>query len=229
MVDFSDYIGYISSFILGAVGALLGSYFKRKGSNQADKEDSKELTNIIKEVEHNFNINLELVKSKLDNTNSILKELHNNEKDIILSVFKDIFLYYKFLTDVSFENINTENNDEIDLTIALESNKFNDLYISYQILKVFIPEGNLDIIYRYNDCMELFIKFQIKRLNYLQLLQSLNTEYKMNTVHPNNDYYTKKSKITPLYNNSVDDFIKIASPLLNVFTEEVRKYVKSKS
>ena len=229
MVDFSHFLEALAIFVLGLILIGTNAYFKTKGANQAHKEDKEDITRIIKEVEHKFNSNLEIVKSKLDNTNSILKELNSSEKEIILSIFTETFSYYMFLTDACFNDIDMENNNEINDNLTLSSDKFTSFYMLYQTLKVFIPEENLDIMEKLNKCIDELMELRNKRFDYLVLLKSLNIKYQFEDAELRNNYYTEVDELNTSYFSNVDKSIEIISPLLNDFTDEVRKYIKSKS
>ncbi|MDM1033808.1 hypothetical protein HXZ91_04855 [Myroides odoratimimus] len=216
----------IIPFVLGFCTQYFISYFKTKGANQAHKEDKEEITRIIKEVEHKFNANLELVKVKLDNTNSILKEINSNEKEIILSTFESNFKYYDFLIDLNLSDTDIRSNDEINKYISLNHTTFSALSMNYETLKIFIPDENFEIIERLNECIDKYFEFRSLKLDFLHSLQELNVLHEDNF---NSDYYDKLGPLRTEYSNSVSLFIEDIGPLLNDFTDEIRRYIKSKN
>ncbi|MDM1366328.1 hypothetical protein HX017_15410 [Myroides marinus] len=216
----------IIPFVLGFCTQYFISYFKTKGANQAHKEDKEEITRIIKEVEHKFNANLELVKVKLDNTNSILKEINSNEKEIILSTFESNFKYYDFLIDLNLSDTDIRSNDEINKYISLNHTTFSALSMNYETLKIFIPDENFEIIERLNECIDKYFEFRSLKLDFLHSLQELNVLHEDNF---NSDYYDKLGHLRTEYSNSVSLFIEDIGPLLNDFTDEIRRYIKSKN
>lgn len=225
MEKYLNFIYPILTFIIGFYLQYFISYLKTKGANQAHKEDKKELTTIVKSIEHRFINKIETLKVQLDNTNHFLKELKSEERKIILSIHSKLGVFYNFICDTSSFQLNC--NDDIFNNIQDRSERFDSLLVDYHTLKVFIPEEHYDIIDKFDLCVDKIMSISIVRTNYFSDIINLNDKFIKDNQPISNEYFIRRDDIDKEFNDIIKEFINKFSPLFNDFTDAIRRYVKS--
>lgn len=121
----------------------LVTYFKEKGQNRATKEDIAEITKKIEEVKSVFIQDTEKLKAHLNLLTSVKFSLHNEERKAIIDYNKKYYIWFNSITNISFQDFNIFNNNEIDNHIKTITNYNKNIADSTADFQLFVSNRTL--------------------------------------------------------------------------------------
>lgn len=154
---------------------LLPSYFSEKGKNLATKEDITDITRLVEGVKQTFTTETEHLKANLQMLTNLQVGLASEERNSIIDYNEKYFRWLNALTDSSFGNADSSDNNKLDL----QRNRIGEYYLDFlnseTRFNLFVADSNL------SACSN---KMKIKTL---EKLGSLATNCLLNLQRNNND------------------------------------------
>lgn len=86
----ADFFIIILQVVVALIGAYIVYYSRKKGENQADKEDLNEITEIVEEVRQKYAEETEILKAELHLLTSKKNLLFSEEKEAIIQYFAQL-------------------------------------------------------------------------------------------------------------------------------------------
>ncbi|MNK53044.1 hypothetical protein D3C87_719950 [compost metagenome] len=177
---------HAASIIVGITGFLIlnkfwGSYFVKKGENQATKEDIGQITEIVEDIKIKLLQETEIMKAQISVNNQHKLNLKTVERDSILDFHKKAANWTNYLGDVYLRGINDKNIIEITEKINSLARAFN---VANDTLQLFI--NNKEFIIQVIDFKEDNLKLHEHIFEALGELNDLNKdEYRL--IHAQTD------------------------------------------
>ncbi len=113
--------------IIALLGAYLINYVKKKGDNQANKEDLKKLTEIVEDVKKKNAEEMEFLKANLDIVSSKEKEIFNEEKIALIEFYTQLHKWIWSSLNVYLNDFNYFNYENIDGKIEEIRNSYQNV------------------------------------------------------------------------------------------------------
>ena len=217
------YIGYLSKY-------YLPNYFKKKAENLAQIQDIEKLTLLVKEVEFKFEERTQNLKAKLDLNNQLQLGLDNEERITLINLHNKINEYYNFLTDLSFNGIDFNDNNSIRNHMNERNLKNDSLFVLKNNTMLFIDdEKGIVIEEAFMDVIEIFNEFSGVYLNHCHKLSKLNLINKENfSKEEFEDFYNQISELNSNYSKQVLEMIKNVAPKMSEITRTIKTYLTGK-
>lgn len=217
------YIGYLSKY-------YLPNYFKKKAENLAQIQDIEKLTLLVKEVEFKFEERTQNLKAKLDLNNQLQLGLDNEERITLINLHNKINEYYNFLTDLSFNGIDFNDNNSIRNHINERNLKNDSLFVLKNNTMLFIDDENGIVIEEaFMDVIEIFNEFSGVYLDYCHKLSKLNLINKENfSKEEFEDFYNQIGELNSNYSKQVLEMIKNVAPKMSEITRTIKTYLTGK-
>ena len=133
---------------------LLPSYFGEKGKNLATKQDISQITKLVESVKHDFNIETEKLKSKLNIKVGLIAE----ERNAIIDFNEKYYKWLNILIDSEFGYIDIDSNIELDLY----NRKVNQYYI-----EMCNSESKLNLFATNSELIDSGLKLKIETMKVL--------------------------------------------------------------
>ena len=217
------YIGYLSKY-------YLPNYFKKKAENLAQIQDIEKLTLLVKEVEYKFEERTQNLKAKLDLTNQLQLGLDNEERITLINLHNKINEYYNFLTDLSFNGIDFNDNNSIRNHMNERNLKNDSLFVLKNNTMLFIDDENGIVIEEaFLDVIEIFTEFSGEYIDYCHKLSKLNLINKEKLSKEElDDFYSQISELNSNYSKQILEMIKIVAPKMSEITRTIKTYLNEK-
>lgn len=206
--------------IVGLLTVSLIYYVQQKGKNQADKEDLRDLTEIIEDVRHKYAKENELLKSSLSLFTSKQNILFTEGKNAIIEFYSNLNKWLWHNLNISAHEYNLTNFTELSSRLLAMRDNYNDTNISFGKIQILANDENL-IEAGHDAIMDTLYLHQFieKTIKDLQLILStdkylLDTfcskESKFDQLSPEiKSYFEKKA------NDSANDKMKVVDNFLN--------------
>lgn len=233
--------------LIGLISAYLIYYVRKKGQNQADKEDLQKLTEIVEEVKMKNSKEIESIRANLSLITDRGKQIFSEEKDSIIVFFAQLNTWIWESLIINYDIYNETNYEQIQVKLNEMRTSFNKTMIAYSKVIIIINDSGLVNIGRdaINKTFELqtiqekalnkfYINLKISSLLYSELIKT--QEY---TSEPNDysqfssnqeRYQQKITELKELKNNYFGkDALSSALEAVNIFQELARKYIRKES
>lgn len=203
---------------IAGFGLWFPSYIKKKAENAAQKQDLKDLTQIVKEVEQKFTTETEKLKAQLSLINQLQANFYKDEKEALLNLHVALLDCFLVLVDFSMSHSSIE---QI-MDIGDKRNKtYSNVLTSIMKLGIFsdtalnIEASQLrDHMATFND--RLFVLAN----NYISAIQE---------DQPHNSFEQQMHSIFLAHKGETEVFVRDISPKLDIFTGNIREYLKQQS
>lgn len=191
------------------------SYIKKKAENAAQKEDLKDLTKIVKEVEQKFTAETEQLKAQLSLINQLQANLYNDEKEALINVYSSLLEMLYLLLDLKMSHSGQEQIIEI-------GDKRN---LGYTKIVTSIMRLNLFSMSPLNTEATI-LRDEMHNLN--QELFKISGEYIANHQEhqPENMWEMFNDDISRKHTRYVTEFAKAIIPKLDTFSHNIREHLK---
>ncbi len=207
---------------------FLPAYFIEKGKNLATKEDIGEITKKVEEVRVEFTDKTETLKSELQILSSTKLNLISEERQALLDFHDKFFYWFEMCINVSFGNIDTFKNEEINLYLQKMSEAQFRSGVCEARMELFI--NDIELLTLKNDLkIALLDKLATLVPGYLSALRISNIQINVAVMKQDFVEHNKllKSRIpkTEELNKSVLEKYKTIIPLVKQFRKESRTYL----
>ncbi len=171
---------------------LLPSYFGEKGKNLATKQDISQITKLVESVKHDFNIETEKLKSKLNIQVGLIAE----ERNAIIDFNEKYYKWLNILIDSEFGYIDIDSNIELDLY----NRKVNQYYI-----EMCNSESKLNLFATNSELIDSGLKLKIETMKVLssvlhKTLIKVKFNNKSNELNENykdlDNYFQQNAKLS---------------------------------
>lgn len=206
--DFLWLILLICGWILNS---MFSPYFKKKGENQATKEDIKELTLLVKDVE-----------TKLDISKNISLSLHNEAKTATINLHNTIFEIFNLISDPTLDYIDYSNNSELQSYLNKANRMFDKLMSEKSFVSLFIED--IEVQNQFEKVIHLLVSDQRMALStYISQIMFLNiTKQSISET----EFDKRRGKADRIFHEEMIKNNSIINPEIKHLTKVCRKYLK---
>lgn len=167
--------------IIGLTSAYLIYYVRKKGQNQADKEDLKNLTVIVEDVKMKNSKEIESIKANLSLLTDRSKQIFSEEKDSIIVFFAQLNTWIWGCLNVCLNDYNALKSEDIPRKLIELKDAYNKTNVAYAKVtliindKVIVETGR-EAINKTFDLHELRENILIKLHGNFQNLNKVNED-----------------------------------------------------
>ena len=240
-----NFIIILLEVIVGGLSAYLIYYARQKGKNQAEKEDLKDLTEIVETIKKKNTDDTEFLRASLQIINDREKLIFNEEKESIILFFSQLNTWIWDSLNIYVNEYNHTNFNDISQRLITMRDSYNKTNVTFSKVRLIVDDNEL--INTGNDAiiktlaLHHFKESILKRLSTNLTLervmvdQLVNKEINVRNMDPTLlDFYTKqaqdrekeKKEIIDEYFKNHSEKFKTAIDTINSFKELAKFYLR---
>jgi hypothetical protein len=133
----------ILQVLVGALGAYILFYAQQKGKNLADKQDLRNITQIVEEIKKNNTAEIELLKNNLDFISSRKLEVFSEEKEALVGFYAQINTWLWEGLNARLNEYNHTNYSDLSDKLVSMRDMYNKTNIAFSKVQLLISENEL--------------------------------------------------------------------------------------
>lgn len=209
--------------VIGMLSAYLIYYAQKKGRNQADKEDLKNITSIVEDVKRKNSEEIERLKADLTLLIDKEKQIFGEEKESIVIFFAQLNSWIWDSLNIYIQEYNHVNYQDIIQRLIIMRDAFNKSNVTYSKVKLIVEDeelvnaGNVAIM----KTLELH-QFKEGLLKELYTTLSWNRVFIDQIVNKQVDFRTMTTELRDFYQKQADENAKQRDQIIdNYFARNI--------
>jgi hypothetical protein len=191
--------------IVGLYIAFFKSYFQKKGTNLADKEDIKTITNEIESAKAQFTREIEQLKVNLQFENTVKSTLYTDRKNAVLNLYETTQTWYHIIENHLAACPEYDKEDLDDAEVEIEEHEFKTFVAAAKSDLYIADEDFFKIIDKYIDSLADFQNETINFLIDMEVIESTSFVIATKKWEEKKQLVAKyRAIVAPLRKNSMD-------------------------
>jgi len=237
--------------VIGLISAYLIYYVRKKGQNQADKEDLKNLTEIVEDVKMKNSKEVESIKANLSLLTDRGKQIFSEEKDSIIVFFAQLNTWIWEALNINIKNFRTSNKETIQQRLIEMKDASNKTNVAFAKVMLIIEDDELirkgqeainKIFGVYKFRGGLLIKLRNAIEEQTEMQNRMNSMDPGSSEEPNPEFFVyyeayneveekinEQNKIVEIFNTNNSDVFNLAMEAVNTFKDSAKNYLRKES
>ena len=139
----TEYLPAIFTGLTTMFSAFLLFYFQTKAKNQANKEDLRELTEIVETAKQRSSEEIELLKSTLNTISNKHIILFGDEKESLIDFFSKLNAWVWDVVQLHLSEYNHTNFQDLSVRLLAMRSNYHDVNVSFAKVKLLLKNDEL--------------------------------------------------------------------------------------